>query len=312
MFNNFSEPEEFDYSYSPLLHFNSSSNSSCIGNQNEENSLYKSPQPYEIPNERDKENKESKEEEKKEGKKQEKKDKLDFTKFQSSIGLTTNKSLFFEDHLNEGKSNENGKKNGNNNSENSQKTTNLTSKKRKPLDTPEPKKSTKIERLIQTLKKNFSSYLKIEFNNFIQDSLFPKYIKKITIKLPNYKDFTKIAAVQDNYIFLSFTVLKIFCYYTDKNPENKYQKENRINLRKIIDFIESCENKRDFEQIISFLNMNLENAYTKFYESTIFFQFANDETTIERDKIFQKIYGFSLLEKNGFIRMIKLYYKKTQ
>ena len=107
-------------------------------------------------------------------------------------------------------------------------------------------------------------------------------------------------------------LLKIFCYYTDKNPENKYQKENRINLRKIIDFIESCENKKDFEQIISFLNMNLENAYTKFYESTIFFQFANDETTIERDKIFQKIYGFSLLEKNGFIRMIKLYYKKTQ
>ena len=58
--------------------------------------------------------------------------------------------------------------------------------------------------------------------------------------------------------------------------------------------------------------MTLENAYIDFYQSTIFFRFAKERITLIHDKQFKRVYGFSLLEKYGFLRMLKLYYKDTQ
>jgi len=305
MLNNFPYPEQFviDDSYSPLFGFNSPSDSNYTENQIEGRSLssFQSPQPSEISNDEHNRNMESGE---KENNDENKENKINFKNFQNDNGLTINKNLFREDHLNELKADENMGKNGNNNSENSNNSTNSTLTQKK--------LSTKIERLIQTFKKNFSNYLKIQINNLIQESLLPENLKKINIKVPNSKDFTSIAAIKDNYRFLSYTVLKILSYYTDKNQKNKYQKKNEIDLRKILDYIEICENSKKFEKISSFLEMTLENAYIKFYESGIFFKFANDDETLERDKVFKKIYRFSLLEKYGFLKLIKKYYKGDQ
>jgi hypothetical protein len=52
--------------------------------------------------------------------------------------------------------------------------------------------------------------------------------------------------------------------------------------------------------------MSLEDAYIYFYNSTIFFQYARDENTLIGDKEFKAIYGFSLLEKYGFIKLLKM------
>jgi hypothetical protein len=317
MWNIFPEEEEFldDHSNSPLFHFKSPSNSDCTENQNEGRSLslFQSPRPCEISNGGDKENMESKEEIKNE----ENKDICDFKKFQSSNGLNLNDNLFSKDYLHEGKVNENGEKNGNNNSENSQNSTDSTKKNRKYFEVHKPpakdtKKNTKIERYLQAFKKEFSFYLIMQLNNLIQEIFLSEVLKKIEIKLPNSKDFTRIADIQHNYLFLSFTVKEILCYYTNNDKNNKYQKENVINIKKIFDYIESHGNEKKFEKIISFLNMTLENAYIDFYQSTIFFRFANEEITLIRDKQFKIVYGFSLLEKYGFLRMLKLYYKDTK
>jgi hypothetical protein len=325
MWDNFPEEKEFieDHSNFPLFHFKSPSNSDCTENQSEgrSNSLFQSPQPCEISNGGDKENMESKEEVKNE----ENKDICDFKKFQSSNGLNLNDNLFIKNYLHEGKVNENGEKNGNNNSENSQNSTDLTLKKRKHFEVHrpqlnDPKKDTKIERYLQAFKKEFSFYLIIQLNNLIQEIFLSEEFKKIEIKLPNSKDFIRIAAIKHNYLFLSFTVQEILCYFTNnkknnkknKKINNKNQKENAINIKKIFDYIESHGNAKKFEKIISFLNMTLENAYIDFYKSTIFFRFANEEITLIRDKQFKIVYGFSLLEKYGFLRLLKLFYKDTQ
>lgn len=305
MLNNFPEPEQFiiDDFNSPLFGFNSPSVSQYTENEIERRSLssFQPFQPSEISNDGHNGNMESVE---KENNDENKEDIANFDKYQNDNGLTMNENLFSKDHLNELKTDENVEKNGNNILRISQDSTNLTLRKRFYI--------TKVERLLQTFKVNFSTYLKIQINNLIQESLLPGNLKKINIKKPNSKDFTSIAAIKDNYRFLSYTVLEILCYYTDKNPKNRNQKKNEIDLRNILDYIKVYENANKFEKIDAFLKMTLENAYIKFYESCIFFKFANDEETLERDKVFKKIYGFSLLEKYGFLRLIKKYYKEDQ
>jgi hypothetical protein len=226
MWNIFPEEEEFldDHSNSPLFHLKSPSNSDCTENKNEERSisLIQSSQPCEISNEGDKDNMESKEELKNE----ENKDICDFKNFQSSNGLNLNDNLFSKDYLHEGKVNENGEKNGNNNSENSQNSTNLTTKKRiyfvvhKP-PAKNPKNKTKNEIYLQAFKKEFSFYLIKQLNYLIQEIFLSEELNKIEIKLPNSEDFIRIAGIKHNYLFLSFTVQEILCYFTNNKKKIK-------------------------------------------------------------------------------------------
>ena len=233
MWNIFPEEEEFldDHSNSPLFHFKSPSNSDCTENKNEERSisLIQSSQPCEISNEGDKDNMESKEELKNE----ENKDICDFKNFQSSNGLNLNDNLFSKDYLHEGKVNENGEKNGNNNSENSQNSTNLTTKKRiyfvvhKP-PAKNPKNKTKNEIYLQAFKKEFSFYLIKQLNYLIQEIFLSEELNKIEIKLPNSEDFIRIAGIKHNYLFLSFTVQEILCYFTNNKKKNKKNNKKKI------------------------------------------------------------------------------------
>lgn len=52
--------------------------------------------------------------------------------------------------------------------------------------------------------------------------------------------------------------------------------------------------------------MNLQKAYEMFYESAKFHEYQLDPKTIEYDEEFQRQKKFSLLEKNGFIRLAKM------
>ena len=73
-----------------------------------------------------------------------------------------------------------------------------------------------------------------------------------------------------------------------------------------MNFIENCEDESKYEKISSFFKMSLENAYELFFESDDFKNYTKDSKSIYLDKEFKIQKGFSLLEKNGFLKMIKM------
>ena len=69
-------------------------------------------------------------------------------------------------------------------------------------------------------------------------------------------------------------------------------------------------NNVKYKEIQSFFKMNFEKAIELFYNSQDFEKYANDPKTKYLDKEFKAQKGFSLLEPNGFIKMVKQYGKK--
>ena len=67
-----------------------------------------------------------------------------------------------------------------------------------------------------------------------------------------------------------------------------------------------------YKEIQSFFKMNFEKAIELFYNSQDFEKYANDPKTKYLDKEFKAQKGFSLLEPNGFIKMVKQYEKKLK
>lgn len=74
----------------------------------------------------------------------------------------------------------------------------------------------------------------------------------------------------------------------------------------ILDYIESQDEDEQFEEVKIFFKMTLEEAYKLFEESEDFKRYAMDPKTILLDKEFKNKNNFSLLEKNGFIKYIKM------
>ena len=155
-------------------------------------------------------------------------------------------------------------------------------------------------------KTSFSAFLKNHANRLIQKSCLPKNLKQ-NISSPNSLSFTSNVNDSDNLAFLSFTVQEIFCYYKEGNKyKNSLQIKNQTKIENIMNFIENCENDEKFENIYSFFKMNLEDAYELFYESEEFKKYAGNSKVIEQDKEYKAQNRVSLLEKNGFIKMIKM------
>ena len=153
-------------------------------------------------------------------------------------------------------------------------------------------------------KTKFSAFLKDHANRLIKKSCLPKELKK-NISSPNSLSFTSNVNDSDNLAFLSFTVREIFCY-SKGGYKNSLQIKNQKKIENIMNFIENCENDEKFENIYSFFKMSLEDAYELFYESEEFKKYARNSKVIEQDKEYKAQNRISLLEKNGFIKMIKM------
>ena len=153
-------------------------------------------------------------------------------------------------------------------------------------------------------KTKFSAFLKDHANRLIKKSCLPKELKK-NISSPNSLSFTSNVNDSDNLAFLSFTVREIFCY-SKGGYKNSLQIKNQKKIENIMNFIENCENDEKFENIYSFFKMSLEDAYELFYESEEFKKYAGNSKVIEQDKEYKAQNRISLLEKNGFIKMIKM------
>ena len=147
----------------------------------------------------------------------------------------------------------------------------------------------------------FGKYLKKRINR-LKNKCFPEYNKN-NFSTPSYK-YNGNPKEKDNLNFLSFKLKDILIYGKDQIKQNR-----QFNNDLIINYIEKNEkrakNKDVYNNLVSFLNNTLENAFVEFYEDKNEFEkINNDKKCLFFDEYFRKEKGHSLLEKNGFIKAV--------
>ena len=164
----------------------------------------------------------------------------------------------------------------------------------------------KISKL-DKVKKNSSSISWYNENklNELKNKCFPYYSKN-NFSIPNYK-YTGNRKEKDNFKFLYFTIKDILIYEKDIINHN-LQYNNEL----FIKFIQLNANKtldKDiYTELITFLNAQLENIITQFYDDDEEFnKLKNDFKCFQLDFFYKRETGISLLEKYGFIKALKKY-----
>ena len=176
------------------------------------------------------------------------------------------------------------------------------------------KSEKKIEPRIDYAIKNIKVYiiknLKILGNQLIKNCNFPKKLKRLKLFSPSYKYFTGNSNDKENKIFLNFSVEKIFSYPEGKiqKNDNRLQRQNKEIIKNFIEYIDEKypeEIPDNFQKLKNFFNMTFQDAIILFYDSNQFNDFSTSRKTRFLDNQFIKAKGFSLLEKNGFLKLIK-------
>ena len=153
--------------------------------------------------------------------------------------------------------------------------------------------------------KHFIRFLKKYGNSLIKKSKLQKKLYNNKLYSPT-KSFVLFLINENNSNLLLFTVKDIFCYKNKKLKKNS-QINNEKCINNLLDYINEFydENKENYEKIISFLNMNIQDASVLFEESKEFKDYSTNEKVIKHNRAFKQKYGFCLIEKNEFIKMIK-------
>ena len=171
---------------------------------------------------------------------------------------------------------------------------------------------TKLQMRIDYAKNHFKRYISKFLKNYANNLI--KNISDKRLFLPNYQYFTGNPTEKDNYLFLSFSIQEIFGHYKKGSQKNRYQEKNKKLIENILNILNNNElgNNVKYKEIQSFFKMDFEKAIELFYNSQDFEKYANDPKTKYLDKEFKAQKGFSLLEPNGFIKMVKQYEKKLK
>lgn len=172
------------------------------------------------------------------------------------------------------------------------------------------KPSKRIDYALKYFKTYFSSYLKDLANKILARSALPSQLKKQKIFAPNHISYTGNPKESDDFKFLSFTVDQILTYYKDENCKNSLQKKNKTTIENILNFIDGSNDESKYEQVKNFFKMSMEDVYELYYKDDAFQEYAKDEKAIYLDQEFKAQNGFSLLENNGFIKVVKMHGKK--
>ena len=141
----------------------------------------------------------------------------------------------------------------------------------------------------------------------MKNKCFPNLIFN-NFSAPNYY-YTGNPKIIDNYKFLSWTIKEIIIFKHNKSSQNR-----QFNNKKLIEYIETNEDKSvckdSYNELINYINNKLEHAFIGFYENkNEFIKISKDKDCIFFDKYFKRETGFSLLEKNGFLKVLKNYCK---
>ena len=160
---------------------------------------------------------------------------------------------------------------------------------------------------VKQFKVHYSIWLRKILNQKLKILLKESNSNKKHIKFYplNSLQFTANPKYEDNKIFLSKTIKSILIVGIDCIKSSN-QKKNKKNIE-IVENIYKEKNKEIKCDLLSFLNMTMEDSIKIFYDEEEFHKFRRLENIIYFDKKFYQEKNFSLLEKYGFIELIKNY-----
>ena len=152
----------------------------------------------------------------------------------------------------------------------------------------------------------FAKYIRNKVNN-LKNICFPNFNKNNFAAL-SYK-FTGNPKEKDNIKFLSMKIKDLLILGKDEEIKNR-QYNNELLIKYIENNRELSIDKNKYEELISCLDETLENELVEFYNNKIEFENINkDIKCLIFDKHFKNETGISLLEKNGFIKILNKQYQ---
>ena len=181
-----------------------------------------------------------------------------------------------------------------------------------PLGIEQVKEFCKVIYRLDGYKKAFKVNCFQYITNTLNELLPKEFIGKKKFYKPNHESFTANVKEEDNLKFLSMTLKKVFTYIEndeDKKAKGAKKKDKNADLIEIIFNYEPKNNydSQNLEKLKQYLDMTVEKSIELYYQSESFKVFSNEEKIKFFDNEFIKEKGFSMLEKNGFIKLIKLY-----
>jgi hypothetical protein len=173
----------------------------------------------------------------------------------------------------------------------------------------------RIDYGIKNFKVYLSKYLKDYGNELIRECKFKNKLKNMKLFAPSYKYFTGNSNEKDNKIYLNFTMEDIFSYPDKKleKNDNRLQRQNKEMIKEFKEYIDEKygdDVPENMQKVQNFFKMTFEDAIQLFYDSKQFKDYSSSQKTIFLDDQFTKSKGFSLLDKNAFIKLMKNY-KRT-
>lgn len=172
----------------------------------------------------------------------------------------------------------------------------------------------RVDYAIKNIKVYISKYMKEYGNKLIKECNFTNRLQKAKLFLPSYQYFTGNANEKLNKTFLNLSVEEVLTYPKEKkNPkkDNRLQRQNQEIIDDLKEYIEENfgdEKPKQYQRLLDFFRMSYEDIIIEFYKSEYFKEFCEDKKTTELEKQFQKTKGFSLLEKNALIKLLKKQY----
>ena len=153
----------------------------------------------------------------------------------------------------------------------------------------------------------FAKYIKDKVNK-LKNICFPNFDKNNFSSLV-YK-YTGNPKEKDNYKFLSFKVKDLLTYGRNDKIKNR-QYNNALLIKYIEENKNFAKNGIIYKELIKVLNEYVEAELINFYNDKDQFEIINkDSKCLFYDYYFKKQTGISLLEKNGFIQILKSNFKK--
>ena len=165
----------------------------------------------------------------------------------------------------------------------------------------------RIDYAIKNFKVTAVKFIKDYANKLIRDCKFKDELKNSKLFAPSNKYFTGVSNEKENKVFLDFTVAEIFFYPNlEFGKDIRLQQNNKKTINQINQKInDTKEIPKAFQELKNFLDMSFADAIIFFYKSDEFLKFKRDERTQFLDSQFVKVKGFSLLEPNAFLELMK-------
>ena len=147
----------------------------------------------------------------------------------------------------------------------------------------------------------FAKYIK-DKSNRLKNICFPHFNKNNFSALSS--KYTGNPKEKDNYKFLSFTIKELLSYGKDEKIKNR-QYNNQLIIKYIEENKTIAKDKKIYTELIKFLNESVEMSLVYFYNDKNQLEMINsDSKCLFYDSYFKSQTGISLLEKNGFIKIL--------